>query len=133
MRHICKTQQSKGIEIGGDIIPTLIDEIPVIAVLSCFADGKTVIRNAEELKVKESNRLEVIVNNLSNMGADITATEDGMIINGGKPLHGAVIDSRMDHRIAMAFAIAGLAADGDTRILNPECVNISYPEFFKIL
>ena len=123
----------KGIEIGGDIIPTLIDEIPVIAVLSCFADGKTVIRNAEELKVKESNRLEVIVNNLSNMGADITATEDGMIINGGKPLHGAVIDSRMDHRIAMTFAIAGLAADGDTRILNPECVNISYPEFFKIL
>jgi 3-phosphoshikimate 1-carboxyvinyltransferase len=85
------------------------------------------------LKVKESNRLEVIVNNLSNMGADITATEDGMIINGGKPLHGAVIDSRMDHRIAMAFAIAGLAADGDTRILNPECVNISYPEFFIIL
>lgn len=121
----------QGIEIGGAIIPTLIDEIPIIAVLSCFAKGKTVIKNAEELKVKESNRIEVMVKNLSDMGADITATDDGMIINGGRPLHGSVIDSKMDHRIAMSFAIAGLAADGETQILNPECVNISYPEFFK--
>jgi 3-phosphoshikimate 1-carboxyvinyltransferase len=120
----------KGIEINGDIIPTLIDEIPIIAVLSCVASGKTIIKNAEELKVKESNRIELIVKNLTNMGADITATEDGMIINGGKPLHGAVIDSKMDHRIAMAFTIAGLAADGSTEILDPECINISYPDFF---
>jgi len=121
----------KGIEIGGSIIPTLIDEIPIIAVLSCFAEGKTIIKNAEELKVKESNRIEVIVKNLTNMGADITATDDGMIINGGKTLHGAKIDSKLDHRIAMAFTVAGLAADGSTSILDPECVNISYPEFFK--
>lgn len=121
----------KGIEIGGSIIPTLIDEIPIIAILSCFAEGKTIIKNAEELKVKESNRIEVIVKNLTRMGADIIATEDGMIINGGKPLHGANIDSRLDHRIAMAFTVAGLAADGITNILDPECVTISYPEFFK--
>lgn len=123
----------QGIEISGSIIPTLIDEIPIIAVLSCFAKGKTIIKNAEELKVKESNRIEVIVNNLSAMGADIRATNDGMIINGGSPLHGATIDNKMDHRIAMAFAIAGLAAEGETQILNPECVNISYPDFFKKL
>ncbi|MDD4112355.1 MAG: 3-phosphoshikimate 1-carboxyvinyltransferase [Herbinix sp.] len=123
----------KGIEISGSIIPTLIDEIPIIAVISCFAKGKTTIKNAEELKVKESNRIELIVNNLSTMGADIRATDDGMVIEGGRPLHGAVIDSKMDHRIAMAFTIAGLAADGDTQILNPECVNISYPDFFKSL
>ncbi|TAH69859.1 MAG: 3-phosphoshikimate 1-carboxyvinyltransferase [Anaerolineaceae bacterium] len=123
----------KGIEISGDIIPTLIDEIPIIAVLSCFAEGKTTIRNAEELKVKESNRIDLIVKNLSYMGADIIATEDGMIISGGRSLHGTVIDSKMDHRIAMAFTIAGLAADGTTQILNPECVNISYPDFFKNL
>lgn len=128
-----RSSSLKGVEIAGDIIPALIDEIPVIAVLSCFAEGKTVIKNAEELKVKESNRLEVIAKNLTNMGADIIPTDDGMIINGGKPLHGAVIDSRMDHRIAMAFAIAGLAADGETEILNPECVSISYPEFFDTL
>ena len=120
-----------GIEIGGSIIPTLIDEIPIISVLSCFAKGKTIIKNAEELKVKESNRIEVMVKYLSAMGADIRATEDGMIINGGKPLHGAEINSRLDHRIAMTFAVAGIAADGDTHILDPECVAISYPEFFK--
>ena len=76
----------KGVNIGGSIIPTLIDEIPIIAVLSCFAKGRTVIRDAQELKVKESNRIDVIVDNLSRMGADIEATDDGMIINGGKPL-----------------------------------------------
>lgn len=123
----------KGVEISGPIVPTLIDEIPIIAVLSCFATGKTTIKDAEELKVKESNRIEIVVKNLSAMGADITATDDGMIINGGKPLHGAVVDSKMDHRIAMAFTIAALAAEGETQILNPECVNISYPNFFTSL
>lgn len=122
-----------GTEIGGDIIPTLIDEIPVIAVLACFAKGKTVIKDAAELKVKESNRIDVMTDNLSRMGADITATEDGMIINGGKPLHGAFIDSMSDHRIAMSFAIASLMADGETKIKDAECVNISYPNFYKDL
>lgn len=122
-----------GTEISGDIIPTLIDEIPIIAILGCFAKGKTVIKDAAELKVKESNRIDVMTDNLSGMGADITATEDGMIINGGKPLHGAFIDSKSDHRIAMSFAIASLMADGETKIKDAECANISYPDFYKDL
>jgi 3-phosphoshikimate 1-carboxyvinyltransferase len=122
-----------GIEIGGAIIPTLIDEIPIIAIMACFANGTTVIKDAAELKVKESNRIDVMVNNLSLMGADITATEDGMIIRGGKPIHGAVIDSKLDHRIAMSFAIAGLMSEGSTEILGAECVNISYPGFYEDL
>ena len=122
-----------GTQIGGDIIPTLIDEIPVIAVLACFAKGQTVIRDAAELKVKESNRIDVMVDNLKKMGADITATADGMIINGGKPLHGALIESRLDHRIAMSFAVAGLLAEGETTIQDAECVTISYPNFYSDL
>jgi 3-phosphoshikimate 1-carboxyvinyltransferase len=122
-----------GTEIGGAIIPTLIDEIPIIAVLACFAEGKTVIKDAAELKVKESNRIDVMVDNLTRMGADITATEDGMIINGGRPLHGAVVESKLDHRIAMSFAIAALLAEGETKVLNAECVDISYPDFYSDL
>lgn len=120
-----------GTVIEGEIIPTLIDEIPVIAVLAAFADGTTVIRNAEELKVKESNRLDIMVTELAAMGCDIEGTDDGMIIHGGKPLHGAVIDSRLDHRIAMSFAVAGLAADGGTTVERSDCVDISYPDFYK--
>ncbi len=123
----------KGINIGGDLIPTLIDEIPIIAILACFADGDTIIKDAAELKVKESNRIDVIVENLSAMGADIEATKDGMIIHGGKPLHGALIKSHNDHRIAMSFAIASLAADGETTIDHPACVTISYPNFYSDL
>lgn len=130
---IVKHSELKGIEIGGDIIPTLIDEIPIIAILACFAKGKTVIKDAAELKVKESNRIDVMVNNLSKMGADITGTEDGMIINGNRTLHGTSIESNHDHRIAMSFAIAALLADGETDILNAECVNISYPNFYSDL
>ena len=122
-----------GTEIGGAVIPTLIDELPVIAVMACFAEGTTVIRDAAELKVKESNRIASVVQNLSAMGADITETDDGMIIRGGRPLHGAVIESHRDHRIAMAFAIAALAADGETEIPDDGCVAISYPTFFADL
>ncbi|MBO5390012.1 MAG: 3-phosphoshikimate 1-carboxyvinyltransferase [Lachnospiraceae bacterium] len=125
------TSNLKGCVVGGDIIPTLIDEIPAIAILACFADGETVIKDAQELKVKESNRIDVMVNNLKAMGADIEATEDGMIIRGGKPLHGAVIDSKLDHRIAMSFAVAAMNADGETEILGSECVDISYPKFYE--
>ena len=128
-----RTSSLKGCTIEGEVIPKLIDEIPVIAVLACFAEGTTVIKDAAELKVKESNRIDVMVNNLSAMGADITATEDGMIINGGRELHGTVIDSMMDHRIAMSFAIAGLNADGETKIEGSEVVNISYPTFYDDL
>ncbi len=127
---LVKTSSLHGTVIGGAIIPTLIDEIPMIAAMACFAQGETVIKDAAELKVKESNRLAVMVNALQSMGADVTETKDGMIIRGGKPIHGAVIDSHMDHRIAMTFAVTGLCADGKTQIVGAECVNISYPEFY---
>lgn len=125
-----RTSSLRGCSIGGEIIPTLIDEIPAIAILACFASNDTVIKDAAELKVKESNRIEVVVSNLKAMGADIEATDDGMIIHGGRPLHGATIDSRLDHRIAMSFCIAALNADGATDIQGAECVNISYPTFY---
>lgn len=123
----------KGTQIGGAIIPTLIDELPIIAAMAAVAQGETVIRDAGELKVKESNRIEIMVKNLRAMGADVTETEDGMIIQGGKPLHGARIDTRLDHRIAMTFAVAALCAQGTTAIEDAECVNISYPGFYQDL
>lgn len=122
-----------GTIVEGDLIPTLIDEIPVIAILAACAEGETIIRDAAELKVKESDRIAVMTDNLSRMGADITATDDGMIIRGGKPLHGAVIDSYKDHRIAMSFAIAAQVCDGEMEIVDGECVNISYPVFYSDL
>ena len=97
-----------GTEIGGAVIPALIDELPVIAAAACFAEGTTVIRDAAELKVKESNRIAAMVRTLSAMGADISETEDGMIIHGGRPLHAASVDSFSDHRIAMSLTVAGL-------------------------
>lgn len=122
-----------GTTVGGEIIPTLIDEIPMIAVMAAFAEGTTVIKDAKELKVKESDRILVMAENLSRMGADITPTEDGMIIHGGKPLHGAEIDSYLDHRVAMSFAVAGLLCDGPLSIKGGDCVKISYPEFYEDL
>ncbi len=123
----------KGCVIEGPLIPTLIDELPVIACLACFAQGETIIRDAAELKIKESNRIQVMAENLTAMGADVTETEDGMVIRGGRPLHGASIHCHMDHRIAMSFAIAALAAEGETVIQDSECVNISYPGFYEEL
>lgn len=120
-------------EIGGKDIPTMIDELPVIAVLAATANCDTVIKDAAELKIKESNRIDTVVEGLRSMGCDLESTDDGMIIHGGKPLHGADINSHMDHRIAMSFAIAALAAEGTTRILDDDCVRISYPTFFKDL
>ncbi|MGN0243191.1 MAG: 3-phosphoshikimate 1-carboxyvinyltransferase [Lachnospiraceae bacterium] len=128
-----RTSNLHGCTIEGSIIPRLIDEIPIIAVLACFAEGTTIIKDAQELKVKESNRIDVMVHNLSLMGAAITATDDGMIIEGGKALSSAVIDSKLDHRIAMSFAIAGINAEGETEIRNADCVTISYPDFYHDL
>lgn len=130
---LIRTSSLKGTTIEGGIIPTLIDEIPMIAVMAAFADGTTVIRDARELKVKESDRITVMVDNLKRMGADIEGTEDGMIIHGGRPLHGATIDSHLDHRVAMSFAVAGTICDGTVDILNEDCVKISYPEFYNDL
>lgn len=127
------TPSLSGTVIEGELIPTLIDEIPIIAVLAATANGTTVIRNAEELKVKESNRLDIMVNELTAMGVSLEGTDDGMIIEGGKPFHGAQIDSRLDHRIAMSFAIASLAAETPTEILRAGCVDISYPTFYQDL
>lgn len=127
---LVKHSSLHGITIEGSLIPTLIDELPMAAVLAAFADGTTVIRDAAELKVKESDRIATVTANLRAMGCDVTPTDDGMIIRGGSPLHGAVLDSYLDHRIAMSFAVAGLAADGETRIRNANCVDISFPGFY---
>lgn len=130
---LVKSSSLHGITIEGDIIPTLIDEIPIICIMACFAQGTTVIKDAAELKVKESDRISVMTENLSAMGAHITGTEDGMIIEGGYPLHGAMLDAHLDHRIAMSFAIADLLADGETTIKGRELANISYPSFYDDL
>ena len=125
----------KGTGISGDIIPALIDEIPLIAVVAAAAEGDTVIKDAAELKVKESDRISLTVDNLNAMGADAEAKEDGMVIHGGKNLHHAVIDTAKDHRIAMSFSIAALISRSvqPVEIKDSACVGISYPEFYKDL
>lgn len=130
---LVKHSHLHGVVIEGDIIPTLIDELPVINIMAACAEGTTVIRNASELKVKESNRIDVMVQYLGAMGCDITGTDDGMVIVGGRPLHGTQIDSHLDHRIAMSFAIASLIAEGETKIKGSDVVNISYPDFYRDL
>lgn len=128
-----KTSRLKGTEIGGELIPTLIDEIPVIALMAAFAEGETVIKDAAELKVKESNRIDLTVDNLVKMGVNAEATDDGMIIRGGNPLRGASIHCKYDHRIAMTFSVAGINAQGTTVIEDAECVDVSYPNFYEQL
>lgn len=125
-----RTSELRGTEIGGALIPRLIDELPVIAAAAVFADGTTVIRNAQELKVKETNRIRAVVDEFGKAGVDITETEDGMIINGGKPIHGADFATYGDHRMAMSLAILAQLANGDSTLDDAECVNVSYPGFF---
>jgi 3-phosphoshikimate 1-carboxyvinyltransferase len=119
--------------IDGKIIPRIIDELPIIAVMAAAAEGTTEIRDAEELRVKETDRIAVVVENLRRMGVDVDEREDGMVIRGGKPLQGARIESHGDHRIAMAFAVAGLIAQGETVISGAEWADISFPGFFALL
>lgn len=128
-----KTSKLSGIEIGGEIIPRLIDEIPVIAVLATQASGTTVIKDAEELKVKETNRIDTVVGQLKQLGANIEATEDGMIIHGPTPLNGGKVESFGDHRIGMAMAIAGCIANSEVEIKDVEAIDVSYPNFFDHL
>lgn len=130
---LARNSSLKGTVIEGELIPTLIDEIPILAVMAALAEGTTVIRDAAELKVKETNRIDTVTAGLAAMGANVTPTEDGMIIEGGSHLTGARIQSHLDHRIAMAFAVAGLAAQGETFIEDSQCVDVSYPEFFQTL
>ncbi|HOA79930.1 MAG TPA: 3-phosphoshikimate 1-carboxyvinyltransferase [Defluviitaleaceae bacterium] len=130
---LIRSSKLRGVEIKGDIIPKLIDEIPVIAAVACYAKGTTIIKDAAELKVKESNRIKTMTSELNKMGAKITETEDGMIIEGTNKLTGATVESYHDHRVAMSLAIAALRADKETTILNSNCVNISFPDFFSLL
>ncbi len=130
---LAKSSPLHGTEISGAIIPTLIDEIPMLAVLCAAAEGPSVIRDAAELRVKESDRIEAIAENLSTLGAPAEATPDGLRIPGGAAFSGGRIRTRADHRIAMAFSVAGLAAASETEIDDPGCVSISFPEFYQTL
>jgi 3-phosphoshikimate 1-carboxyvinyltransferase len=130
---VASSGQLKGIELGGEIIPIMIDELPVLSVAACFAEGETVIRDAAELRVKESDRIATTVSELTRMGADIEAREDGMVIRGTGRLNGAEVESHRDHRLAMSLAVAGLAASGDTTIHGAEDASVSYPVFWQHL
>lgn len=130
--HI-KNSKLKSIIIQGDIIPLCIDELPIIAVMATQAEGKTIVKDAHELRIKETDRIKAIVTELRKMGADINENKDGFEITGPTPLNGAQCDSHGDHRIAMSIAVAGLIAKGDTIINNAECINISFPEFSSLL
>jgi len=123
----------KGTKVRAEEIPFLIDEIPILAVLGAYANGITEIRGAKELRIKESDRIEAVATNLRRMGAELEVFEDGLCIEGPQRLRGACLDSFGDHRIAMAFAIAALGADGDSEIQGAQCVAISYPNFFATL
>jgi 3-phosphoshikimate 1-carboxyvinyltransferase len=123
----------RGVEIHGGIIPRLIDEVPVLAVAAACASGATIIRGAAELRVKEADRIGATVAGLRKMGVDVDELPDGMIIRGGKRLRGASVNSHGDHRLAMAFAVAGLAAKGETTIDGAEGVEVSYPAFWQEL
>ncbi|QIW60593.1 3-phosphoshikimate 1-carboxyvinyltransferase [Lactococcus raffinolactis] len=129
-----KTSELNPTEISGSLIPRLIDELPIIALLATQTSGTTIIRDAEELKVKETDRIQVVADMLNDMGADITPTDDGMIIKGKTPLHGATINTQGDHRIGMTAAIASLlVSDGEVILERAEAIDTSYPTFFKDL
>jgi 3-phosphoshikimate 1-carboxyvinyltransferase len=128
-----KAAPLKGVAIGGEIIPRLIDELPIIALAATQAQGTTVIRDAQELKVKETNRIDATAQELNKLGANVEPTEDGLIIHGPTKLHGGVVDSHGDHRIGMMLQIAALLTEETVELTNPEAINISYPNFFNDL
>jgi len=130
---VVESSELQGIEVGGDIIPRLIDEIPVLAVAGCVARGKTVIRDAGELRVKESDRIATVASELSRLGAKVEPLPDGMVIYGGRPLLGTEVDSHFDHRLAMSLAVAGLVAKGETTIKHAHVAQVSYPAFWQAL
>jgi len=131
--EVSAAAELRSIQVNGDMAAEMIDELPVLAVAATQIPGRTVISGAAELRVKESNRIEAMEEGLVAMGADVTAVEDGWVINGPRYLEGARVSSHGDHRVAMALAVAGLIADGRTEIDGAECVEISYPEFFDHL
>lgn len=125
-----RSSSLKGTTVGGDIIPRLIDELPIIAVAAVFADGQTVIKDAQELKVKETNRIRAVVDEFNKCGIDITETADGMIINGGKNIHGADFKTYGDHRMAMSLTVLAQLAEGESTLDDSDCACVSYPTFF---
>lgn len=125
-----RSSSLKGTTVGGDIIPRLIDELPIIAVAAVFANGQTVIKDAQELKVKETNRIRAVVDEFNKCGIDITETDDGMIINGGKSVHGADFKTYGDHRMAMSLTVLAQLADGESTLDDSDCACVSYPTFF---
>jgi len=125
----CGMRNLKGMEIGGELIPKVIDEIPIIAVLATQTEGKTIIKDAKELRVKESDRIKTISTELKKMGAKIEEKEDGMVIHGPTKLKGAKVQSYGDHRVAMSLAVAGLIAEGETVIEDTDCIETSFPGF----
>jgi 3-phosphoshikimate 1-carboxyvinyltransferase len=131
-QHPAALQQQKKI-VAGNLIPGLIDELPLLAVIGSQVSGGIEIRNAKELRFKESNRIEATIRNLRAMGAEVEEFEDGLFVNGPTQLRGAALDSFADHRIAMAFTIAALVAQGQSEIKGSECVEISFPEFYELL
>ena len=130
---VASTSDLRATEIHGDLIPRVVDELPVLSLAACFAKGTTIIRDAEELRVKESDRISATVDSLSRLGATIEETRDGMKIIGGTNLSGAEVKSHGDHRIAMTNAIAGLIAEGETTIEDSEAASVSYPSFWNTI
>ena len=128
-----ETSELRAVRVGGALIPRMIDELPILAIAATQAHGTTIIQDAQELRVKETDRIRAVAENLKRMGAQIEERPDGWVIPGPQKLHSAVLDSFGDHRIAMAFAIAGLIAQGETVIEGAEWVEISYPRFFEAL
>ncbi len=126
-----QASQLTGTEVCGKIVPQLIDELPALAAVATQAQGTTIIRDAGELRVKESDRIGALCRELGRLGAQVEELPDGLVIHGGRPLVGAQVESYGDHRIAMAMAVAGLAAQGTTEILDPLCVEISFPNFWQ--
>jgi 3-phosphoshikimate 1-carboxyvinyltransferase len=130
---VASSASLKGINLGGAIIPIMIDELPVLAVAACFAEGDTIISDAAELRVKESDRIATTVSELTRLGGKLEPRDDGMVIHGVGGLSGAVVESHGDHRLAMSMAVAGLAASGETVIHGAEDASVSYPTFWEHL
>jgi 3-phosphoshikimate 1-carboxyvinyltransferase len=130
---LVRTSELKGIELSGDIVPLLIDEIPVIAVAAALAEGETIIRDADELRVKESDRIQASVSWLNGAGVDAVGTDDGMIVPGGNSIGGGQFQSYDDHRLAMSLGVAGLISTEPITILDPDVAGISYPSYWGII
>ena len=130
---LVRSSRLQGVEIGGDVVPRAIDEFPVISVAAACAEGRTVIRDARELRVKETDRIAAMTAELGRLGARVTAREDGMEIEGGEPLAGGEVESHGDHRIAMSMAVAALVAEGEVTIDDTACTATSFPGFWELL